>query len=117
MRKITLALVGTALALTGFAAGTANAEASASVFISKIDEGNEWYKLALASYSNAFLWANTQVIKDKGTPLFCQPAKLALAVEQDVSILKNYVKGNPETGDSPVGLVFIEVARQNWTVR
>jgi hypothetical protein len=38
--------------------------------------------------------------------LYCQLDKIALTVQQEVSILKGYVERNPKIKDWPVGLVM-----------
>jgi hypothetical protein len=53
-----------------------------------------------------FLWANGKLTLDRHEgPLFCQPQRLALAPEQELSILEEYVKGHPDDADLPLGLL------------
>jgi hypothetical protein len=44
-----------------------------------------------------------------GTPLYCQPPKLVLTPDEEITILSEYVKHHPESADFPIGFV-IELA-------
>jgi hypothetical protein len=55
---------------------------------------------------DGFLWANAKLSLDRHEgPIFCQPQKLDLTPEQELSILEEYVKAHPEDVDLSLGLV------------
>jgi hypothetical protein len=55
---------------------------------------------------DGFLWANAKLSLGRHEgPIFCQPQKLDLTPEQELSILEEYLKGHPEDADLPLGLL------------
>jgi Rap1a immunity proteins len=53
------------------------------------------------------VWPNARLHLDGRPQLYCEPKMLALTSEQDISILRRYVKEHPETKDKPAGVVML----------
>jgi hypothetical protein len=52
-------------------------------------------------------WANSWLDLDGKPRLFCPPDKLALTLEQDISILRHYVEEHPLLKDRPLSAVML----------
>ena len=71
------------------------------------DEPREMALVALNSYAQAFVVANS-FVKTKGQPrMICQPQKLAIAAEQSARILADYLKRRPDTASLPAPIVLL----------
>lgn len=102
-------LVAVAATLIAFPSASA-AEDTAAQMLAKIDAGGEsatFVTIWLDGNDNGASWANT-ILEQRGQrPLFCPPGKLAITADQDVSILRRFVKERPEIGDVPAGFALL----------
>jgi hypothetical protein len=71
-------------------------------------EAVEFYLRGLfAGYS----WANTVLWSEGKTPLFCEPEKIVLTVDQELDILARHIEHVPANGKVPVGLAMLHALR------
>jgi hypothetical protein len=49
-------------------------------------------KIYILGLGDGFLWANAKMLVDKKSPLYCQPDKLVLGMENYVEILNRQIK-------------------------
>jgi hypothetical protein len=95
--------------------GLAKAEMSAGRWIALHNESNglerQVYEQFLAGNVNGISWA-VNIIKslNEGQAdinyLYCPPSKLAITLQQDINILKRYIKEHPQYADLPLGMVL-----------
>lgn len=96
---------------------TANAEATARVFLQRIDEGGtvgEMWAQILNAYANGISWANTHMGNGGQPPMFCQPANLAITAGQNVDILRRYIEINPTIAEAPAGLAMLRALQATF---
>jgi hypothetical protein len=105
-----------AVLITGFLAGNAYGETSAKEFFKTYDaEVKNNFKRIEQGYQKALLqgmsigigWANTIIENETGKKLWCQPAKLAVSLDQDISMLRLALKEDPTLEKVPLGMALI----------
>ena len=69
---------------------------------------------AVNGYGQGFTIANSEIKRDGGKPLFCQPNKLALTPELSVDVVRRYVEKSPRLADAPFGLVLLYALKETF---
>jgi hypothetical protein len=109
MRIMTLTAAMTLLTLSS----AAHAEMSANEMLAKIDAGGDQATLVtlwLSGNANGISWVNVE-LKDGKAAVYCPPGKLAITPEQDVDILRRFVRDHPKYGGAPAGLAMFEALK------
>jgi hypothetical protein len=73
-----------------------------------------WFKQYVDGVGTGFSWANTDLRMRKETPLYCQPAHLAMYPENYLNILNNYIsrRGNSLSENSIVELLLLNALKE-----
>lgn len=87
------------------------AQHNSNDFAKELDRGEIASKALLVGMVNGFLWANTELVHRGEAPLYCQPSKLTITIDQQVQIFQSYVRNNPDTRDYPPGLIMLQAMR------
>lgn len=92
-------------------AAPAYAQASAKVFLEKIDGPNEAessvYAMNLNSFGTGFLWANAFAHYQWQKRFYCAPDNLVISSDQHASILREHVKRKPDSANTEAGLALL----------
>lgn len=110
MRRAILAAVAAVLTIS---AGAAQAEPTLGQYQTarKLPD----FSAYMIGLDDGISWANANLASLHEAPLYCQPGKLALTVEQSLSILDAYIAAeklkpkakNPFDASSPIGVVYL----------
>jgi hypothetical protein len=82
------------------------AEMTAAEMIKKIDAGERDAIVFLMGISTGIEWSNTE-IEDGGKVMYCQPKKLRIAFQQNVTMLRDLLKDRPDLRSIPAGYVVL----------
>ena len=82
------------------------AEETADYFIAKLAKQDPMTVVYLGGLFSGIAWGNGEM--DGKNPIYCQPEKLSLTFEQEISILEEFVKSHPSMGKFPVGGVVLQ---------
>jgi hypothetical protein len=99
------ALVAAAFAV--LATSPTVAETTAKSLIAQIERGDQTSSFFLMGTGNGFSWANAKLYNDLNIRMFCVPGKLALTFDQELDILKKYVREHPTFADASAGNAFL----------
>jgi Rap1a immunity proteins len=98
-------------------ASPAEAEMDAQTFLQNYDRGSlqdrQLYERILGSAENGISWANAAVGKEHGFHLYCPP-DIALADQQDVVIIRQYLSKHPDHRTYPYGLVLLVALEETF---
>ena len=89
-------------------ASSAAAEGTAGEALRSIDRGDaagHVVKMWLAGNVNGMGWANGHLKSQGKPPLWCEPQ--ATTTDQDVAILREFLRRNPDHADRQAGLVVL----------
>jgi Rap1a immunity proteins len=100
------AMVAAAVAV--LATTPAVAEMTAKSMLERLERGDPAGRFFLMGTGNGLSWANAQLYTAHKPRLFCVPDKLALTSDQELDILKRYVREHPTFADMSVGAVLAE---------
>ena len=111
-RMIRTSLVCRSVLVAVLAVATpAAAEMGAQEFLSDYDNGTpetrRLYEQILGATENGISWANIKVDHDGQPRIYCESAKLALDAQQNVDLLRRYVKAHPNEKTLPYGLILL----------
>ncbi|CCE06458.1 hypothetical protein BRAS3843_1730027 [Bradyrhizobium sp. STM 3843] len=91
---------------------------SARTFLDNYDKYGvpmqDFYEKMLGANENGMSWANAAIEVEGGVKLYCMPDSLALAPQQNVQILRQYVTDHPEHAKRPFGLVLLSALRETF---
>jgi len=92
--------------------GAAHAESDVSTFLRNYDAGTLTEKHRMSDYLSSIeigmSWVNVYLAENrKERPLYCPPNTLAPTREQLVDVVRTELKGSPEEGSRPLGLVLM----------
>jgi hypothetical protein len=85
----------------------ATTPARAKSILERLERGDSNSKIFLMGVGNGLSWPNGQLHNTHKPQLFCVPEKVALTFEQELDILKRYVREHPASADTPVGGVLL----------
>lgn len=112
--RIVAAIAGLAvLALSS----AAKAENTAKQMLAEIEAGGNsavMTQVWISGNANGFTWANSELEQRGQRPLFCLPKKLALTIDQEVSILRKFVKERPFYGGVPTGVALLNALQETF---
>ena len=103
------ALISSA-ASSSAAQSISNPDVSYSQYKSQSGKDKAVTTLYIHGIFEGFLWANGQLSFNHEQNLYCQPAKLSLTSDQEISMMDEYVVAHPNDKDLPVGLVAVSAA-------
>lgn len=94
----------------------ARAEMSAQTFLQNYDQAphqQKWiYERILGSAENGMSWVSAAVV-DK-TDVYCPPKNLALADQQDLLIMRQYIEKHQDKRNLPYGLVLLLALKETF---
>ena len=71
--------------------------------------GDTGLVVLLYGYATGYAWANSQLEAYGKEPLFCEPKdNAAITPEENIDLLRRYVKANPQFGQLDPGLVLLQ---------
>lgn len=74
-----------------------------NAFVSLLKHENPSFRVRLNGIEKGLSAANAELILTGRRPLYCQPSKMAITVEQASDILKRYVDRHPLIGKMDIG--------------
>jgi hypothetical protein len=99
----------TVLAL--IAASPVRAEISTQDALKDYDSGSKIVITYIQGLRQGLEWANAGNRHINQRPLYCPPPKLALSLQQYVSVLKDYMSKHPQLNEEPVGASLLMAAQ------
>ena len=104
-------LAALGVVLTMLISTPAHAEWTAREALAKLD-GKDFGEQAVASafihgLATGLAWADGYHIVLGQSPMYCPPSKLSLTLQQNVSILREHVKANPQDAHTQLGRVMV----------
>jgi len=100
-------------------AAPAHAESSAKVFLENIDGPNQDLSLMFSLNLGSILIGiqTTQAyiqVNRREKNIYCSPRKMVITTEQTASILREFVKKEPELAEQPASLVLLYALRETF---
>jgi Rap1a immunity proteins len=118
MKKTLICAALIAVAFAGPARAEGTAQVTAQELLNKYDHGTEVTKDAakifIAGMGLGFGAANADLFVRKTALLFCLRDKLPPTPDQGVSILREYVKANPDLATYPAVLVLLDAFKTTF---
>ena len=95
----------------------AGSEVSTRDMLNSYDKGASIAVAYLQGLRQGLEWANALNNTTHQRPLYCSPPKIALTLDQYVSVTKDYLRKRPELNEQPVGLTMLLAAEEAFPCR
>jgi hypothetical protein len=93
-------------------AGQLNAEPNSADALSQLDKGDTNVALILYGYATGYGWANAELRYDNKPRLYCEPEEFIPTIDQNILILREFIKRHPTYAQAPAGLGLLEAYKE-----